>query len=180
MRKNIYWKNIASGLTLKQCEKAFNNRTWCGTLYDSIMIVNGDHKLEYDKTDFMQEKFTFDEATNSNWAIFVPDYEEENNLHEIRELVKTANCLYGVTFAKIDNMSIEDIWQKICTDLIKDKDVQMKAIKAFLQYVYETKNGKKPNLIKATHMRIKTTWDPKDVIVCQSDCVWHYQQSYFR
>ena len=169
MRKNIYWRNIAYGLTLKDCQHAFYNRAWQGTLYDTIMIAHGDHKLEYGKTNFMLEKFTFDEATDSNWSIFVPDYEEEKNLQEIRELIKTANCLYGVTFEKIDNMSIGDIWQLICSQLIESKDVQMKTIKAFLQYVYETKNGKKPKFIKATHVRIKTTWDPKDEIVCPID-----------
>jgi hypothetical protein len=84
MKKTIYWRNIAYGLTLKDCQQAFYNRAWQGTLYDTIMIAHGDHKLEYGKTNFMLEKFTFDEATDSNWSIFVPDYEEEKALSELR------------------------------------------------------------------------------------------------
>ena len=136
MRKNIYWKNIAYGLTLKDCQQAFYNRAWQGTLYDTIMIAHGDHKLEYGKTNFMLEKFTFDEATDSNWSIFVPNYEEEKALSDLREQVKNCNCT-GVSFAKIDHMSIEEIW-----DIIEhkfDKETKLKMITLYIDNIYLNK-----------------------------------------
>ena len=136
MKKTIYWRNIAYDLTLKDCEQAFYNRAWKGTLYDTIMIAHGDHKLEYGKTNFMLEKFTFDEATDSNWSIFVPDYEEEKALSELREQVKNCNCT-GVSFAKIDHMSIEEIW-----DIIEhkfDKETKLKMITLYIDNIYLNK-----------------------------------------
>ena len=136
MKNTIYWRNIAYGLTLKDCQQAFYNRAWQGTLYDTIMIAHGDHKLEYGKTNFMLEKFTFDEATDSNWSIFVPDYEEEKALSELREQVKNCNCT-GVSFAKIDHMSIEEIW-----DIIEhkfDKETKLKMITLYIDNIYLNK-----------------------------------------
>lgn len=136
MKKTIYWQNIAYGLTLKDCQQAFYNRAWQGTLYDTIMIAHGDHKLEYGKTNFMLEKFTFDEATDSNWSIFVPDYEEEKALSALREQVKNCNCT-GVSYAKIDHMSIEEIW-----DIIEhkfDKETKLKMITLYIDNIYLTK-----------------------------------------
>ena len=136
MKKTIYWRNIAYGLTLKDCQQAFYNRAWQGTLYDTIMIAHGDHKLEYGKTNFMLEKFTFDEATDSNWSIFVPNYEEEKALSDLREQVKNCNCT-GVSFAKIDHMSIEEIW-----DIIEhkfDKETKLKMITLYIDNIYLNK-----------------------------------------
>lgn len=136
MKKTIYWRNIAYGLTLKDCQQAFYNRAWQGTLYDTIMIAHGDHKLEYGKTNFMLEKFTFDEATDSNWSIFVPDYEEEKALSELREQVKNCNCT-GVSFAKIDHMSIEEIWNIIEHKF--DKETKLKMITLYIDNIYLNK-----------------------------------------
>ena len=136
MKNTIYWRNIAYGLTLKDCQQAFYNRAWQGTLYDTIMIAHGDHKLEYGKTNFMLEKFTFDEATDSNWSIFVPDYEEEKALSELREQVKNCNCT-GVSFAKIDHMSIEEIWNIIEHKF--DKETKLKMITLYIDNIYLNK-----------------------------------------
>ena len=136
MKKTIYWRNIAYGLTLKDCQQAFHNRAWQGTLYDTIMIAHGDHKLEYGKTNFMLEKFTFDEATDSNWSIFVPDYEQEQTLIDLRERIKNTNCT-GISFAKIDHMSIEEIW-----DIIEhkfDKETKLKMITLYIDNIYLNK-----------------------------------------
>ena len=133
MKKTIYWRNIAYGLTLKDCQQAFYNRAWQGTLYDTIMIAHGDHKLEYGKTNFMLEKFTFDEATDSNWSIFVPDYEQEQTLIDLRERIKNANCT-GISFAKIDHMSIEELWKAVESKF--DKETMVKMITLFIDNVY--------------------------------------------
>lgn len=133
MKKTIYWRNIAYGLTLKDCQQAFHNRAWQGTLYDTIMIAHGDHKLEYGKANFMLEKFTFDEATDSNWSIFVPDYEQEQTLIDLRERIKNTNCT-GISFAKIDHMSIEEIWKAVENKF--DKETMVKMITLFIDNVY--------------------------------------------
>ena len=137
MKKTIYWKKIADGLTLQQCEQAFYNRAWKGTLYDNIMIVNpGEHAMEFGKHNFSTEKFSYSDVTSNRWEIHVPDYESEKTLNELRETVKNVNCT-GLSFAKIDHMSVEEIWDAIENKF--DKDTKLKMITLFIDNVYLNK-----------------------------------------
>ena len=133
MKKTIYWKKIADNLKLEDCDGAFHNRAYKGTLYDNIRISNGKHTLEFGKNNFSTELFTLPEMTTANWAIYVPDYEQEQTLTDLRERIKNANCT-GITFAKIDHMSIEEIWKAVERKF--DKETMVKMITLFIDNVY--------------------------------------------
>jgi RecG-like helicase len=107
--------------------------------------------MEFGKTNMLTEKFTFAESTEECWSIYVPDYEEEKLLHEIRELIKRDNCL-GVSFAKIDNMTIKDMWDIINNKL--DKENQALLIKLYIQNLYH-----KQKFHKHTKVIVHPDWD---------------------
>ena len=67
--------------------------------------------------------FNLDEI-NGTWEILIPDNDQEEKNEKIRNLVKNSNCS-GLTHAKIDNMTIDEIWKTISDSLTTDKKYRM-------------------------------------------------------
>ena len=67
--------------------------------------------------------FKPDEIDN-NWLVLVPDTDEEAKNEKIRNLMKDS-CASGLKHEKIDNMTIDEIWQHISTHMDKDQKYRM-------------------------------------------------------
>jgi hypothetical protein len=68
--------------------------------------------------------------------VFIPDNDEEEKNEKIRNYLKGTNCT-GLKHQKIDNMTIEEIWEHISNTMDKDKKYRM------LLYYFENNIYKK-------------------------------------
>ena len=83
------------------------------------------------------ESFTIDEI-EKKWSILVPDNDEEAKNNKVRKLVKDSNCS-GLSYDKIDNMTIKELWKHIESHLDADKMYRMLLL-YYKEKVYKDNN----------------------------------------
>lgn len=85
------------------------------------------------------EQLTVDEIINP-WIILIVDTEAEKKTTEIRALLKNVSCS-GYSWAKIDHMSIDDIWQYVVETVNDDEIKKYKLLKYYFEEnIYRKKN----------------------------------------
>lgn len=65
------------------------------------------------------EVFRADEIEN-DWLLLVPDTDKESKCEKIREMAKSSNWL-GESYARIDNMTIEEMFERVSNKIDDDK-----------------------------------------------------------
>ena len=127
------WKSVLENLPL---EAALNILQ-----IQKLKGYEGPFAIKHNKTGKFIEQYKWDisfsplEITN-DWMVFIPDNDEEEKNEKIRNYLKGTNCT-GLKHQKIDNMTIEEIWEHISNTMDKDKKYRM------LLYYFENNIYKK-------------------------------------
>lgn len=106
------WKPMLNGLSLSEAIKMFKSRTIDGKQYDIVAIRLGYKILQTDAYNIDESMFSVKEITCNNWEIMIPDDGMEVLTNKLRKIVKEEH-FSGLNFDKIDNMSIDELWQHI-------------------------------------------------------------------
>jgi len=73
------------------------------------------------------------EATSNKWEIIIPDDAAEEKTNKLRQMLKDKNFT-GLRYDKIDNMSIEEMWNAIIEQMSRlDKDNKYRIAKSIIE-----------------------------------------------
>jgi hypothetical protein len=73
------------------------------------------------------------EATSNKWEIIIPDDAAEEKTNKLRQMLKDKNFT-GLRYDKIDNMSIEEMWNAIIEQMSRlDKDNKYRIAKNIIE-----------------------------------------------
>ena len=73
------------------------------------------------------------EATSNKWEIVIPDDAAEEKTNKLRQMLKDKNFT-GLRYDKIDNMSIEEMWNAIIEQMSRlDKDNKYRIAKNIIE-----------------------------------------------
>jgi len=112
MKKVKHWTIYKDNVSLADALDVLKN----GTIGDAktVAIQNNHTERFYDTYSY---DMIFKPADfNNDWMILVPDTDKEEMCEKIRKMCKEINCT-GLAYAKIDNMSLEQIWEHVSGSL---------------------------------------------------------------
>ena len=114
MRKKVIknWKVVIPNLDSVTAFKIFNNRVIDGKLYNIVGLRLGHRAFQSDINSLDNESFSSKEILSDKWEIMLPDDEMETILYKMRDMYKEEN-FSGLSFDKIDNMSISDLYHAL-------------------------------------------------------------------
>lgn len=114
MRKKVIknWKVIIPNLDSVTAFKIFKNRPIDGKLYDIVGLRLGWRAFQSDINSLDNESFSSNEILSDKWEIMLPDDEMETILYKMRDMYKEEH-FSGLSFDKIDNMSISDLYHAL-------------------------------------------------------------------
>lgn len=73
------------------------------------------------------------EATSNKWEIIIPDDAAEEKTNKLRQMLKDKNFT-GLRYDKIDNMSIDEMWNAIIEQMSRlDKDNKYRIAKSIIE-----------------------------------------------
>lgn len=73
------------------------------------------------------------EATSNKWEIIIPDDAAEEKTNKLRQMLKNDHFT-GLRYEKIDNMSIEEMWNEVMHILNNlDKDTKYRLLKHIIE-----------------------------------------------
>lgn len=122
MRKKVIknWKVVMSNLDSVTAFKIFKNRIIDGKLYDIVGLRLGWRAFQSDINSLDDESFSSKEILSDKWEIMLPDDEMEKILYKMRDMYKEEH-FSGLSFDKIDNMSISDLFHAL-VDIMSSLD----------------------------------------------------------
>lgn len=129
------WKPIAYGVSTADAVNVL-----CTQKYEKY---EGPFAIQSEKTMRMilvydgQEHINIKEA-GSPWVILVPDTSKEERDNKVRQMLKDTNCT-RLKYDKIDNMTLDEMWDHINDHLDEDKKYKM------IKYFCEAQIYKKTN-----------------------------------
>ena len=127
-----YWKTVKGGLDLQTALNMYRTQEIEGHRYDYLSIKLGYQIFEPGYLS-KYEKFTIDEALSNNWELVVPDDAAEEKTNKLRQMLKDKNFT-GLRYDKIDNMSIEEIFNEILNIMNNlDKDNKYRIAKHIIE-----------------------------------------------
>lgn len=114
MRKKVIknWKVVMSNLDSVTAFKIFKNRIIDNKLYDIVGLRLGWRAFQSDINSLDDESFSSKEILSDKWEIMLPDDEMEKILYKMRDMYKEEH-FSGLSFDKIDNMSISDLYHAL-------------------------------------------------------------------
>ena len=122
------WKVVKTGLSFMEASKIFQEQKLDGKPVENVSIRIGHRHFIKDElygfNGFTNETFRPAEILENNWVALVPDTDEELKCEKVRQMVKDSNCS-GLTYDKLDNMTIEEIWKHLCNKMSKDQIYRM-------------------------------------------------------
>ena len=137
MKKVKNWKIIESGLSLSEAIEIYNKQSYKD--YKKPFAIKSEvssYLISPDTEGYLNNvKLTVYESI-STWNLLAIDDDREDKNNKIIELAKESNCT-GWTHAKLEHMSIEDIFNGVCQTL--DNDMKYK----LLLYYFNNKIYKK-------------------------------------
>lgn len=118
MKKKVIknWKVVIPNLDSVTAFKIFNNRIIDDKLQDIVGLRLGWRTFQSDINSLVNENFTSEEVLSEKWQILLPDDDMEKILSNMRELYKNEHFL-GLTYDKIDNMSISDLYYALIDNM---------------------------------------------------------------
>lgn len=118
MRKKVIknWKVVISNLDSVTAFKIFKNRVIDGKLYDIVGLRLGHRAFQSDINSLDNESFSSKEILSDKWEIMLPDDDMEKILYKMRDMYKEEH-FSGLSFDKIDNMSISDLYYALIDNM---------------------------------------------------------------
>ena len=107
------WKVIDTKLDSITAFKVFKNRVYEDKRYDVMGIRLGWKTFQSGLDNLDNAQFTAHEILSNNWELLIPDNDMESILEKMRQMYKDEHLGDGLNYRKIDNMSIEDLWNHL-------------------------------------------------------------------
>lgn len=106
------WKIIKNNLDFMTAYNLYKTQVIDDKFYPIIGLRLGIKYFQSGLHNIDEAMFSPREATSNKWQIIVPDDEFEEKTNKLRQLLKDKNFT-GLRYDKIDNMSIEEMWDAI-------------------------------------------------------------------
>lgn len=138
MKRN--WKVYRDYVTTKEALKVLCEQAYYESEVPAPFAIQS-QKSERIITEYLDNStITIDEAVNP-WRILIIDTELEKKTIEIRGLLKNVSCS-GYSWQKIDNMSLDDIWEYVSEVIARDDKKKYKILKYYFENnIYRKKNN---------------------------------------
>ena len=119
MKKIRNWKVIAEGIDTQKAIDILRNQEYQN--FQGPFAVQSCSK-QYDSWSY-EMQFSLNEVLKT-WKVLVPDTDEEAKNEKIRQMVKDSNCS-GLSYDKIDNMTIRELFKHIVNRVSDDQMYRM-------------------------------------------------------
>ena len=119
MKKIRNWKIIADKINIMDALNILMNQKYEN--YTGPFAIQSYCK-QYDSWG-LDMNFSTNEAIKP-WKVLVPDTDEEAKNEKIRQMVKDSNCS-GLSYDKIDNMTIRELFKHIVNHVSEDQMYRM-------------------------------------------------------
>ena len=128
------WKVLKDNLDFNLAYNLFKKQKVDGIDYPIIglrlgstqFFQSGYHNIE-------DGRFAPWEAASSSWEILIPDDAAEEKTNKLRQMLKDKNFT-GLRYDKIDNMSIDEMWNAIIEQMSRlDKDNKYRIAKNIIE-----------------------------------------------
>lgn len=106
------WKVVQTNVSLSGAIKMFKTRVVNGQQYDVIGIRCINKLLQTGLNNIDEYPFSAKDITCDSWEILIPDDSMEALTNKLRNIVKEEH-FSGLNYDKIDNMSIDELWEHI-------------------------------------------------------------------
>jgi hypothetical protein len=129
-KKYKYWVIISPiSITLTDAYKYLEEHP-----EDDIAVKHEDSSEIYTLEDLRDKntKISVCQTMSEKWQIIQPDYAREGKLTETRERIKRIAHYYKLSKNKIDNMSIDEIWDYVNQQFVKKNDEAIYGIINFM------------------------------------------------
>ena len=128
------WKTVKSDLDFNLAYNLYKSHKVDGVEYPIIGLRLGVSKVFQSGLHNIDEAmFSPREATSNKWEIIIPDDAAEEKTNKLRQMLKDDHFT-GLRYEKIDNMSIEDIWNEVMNILNRlDKDTKYRLLKHIIE-----------------------------------------------
>ena len=128
------WKAVKSDLDFNLAYNLYKSHKVDGVEYPIIGLRLGVSKFFQSGLHNIDEAmFSPREATSNKWEIIIPDDAAEEKTNKLRQMLKDDHFT-GLRYEKIDNMSIEDIWNEVMNILNRlDKDTKYRLLKHIIE-----------------------------------------------
>ena len=135
------WKVVKSGLSFTEAAEIYENQTLDGKPVENVSIRIGNKQYIkdpiYGVANFTSERFYPKEFASHCWEALIPDTDEEERCEKVRTLMKNS-CCSCLTNARIDNLTIEEMYDWISSHLNKDQKYRM-LLAYYDKMIYKTK-----------------------------------------
>ena len=128
------WKTVKSDLDFNLAYNLYKSHKVDGVEYPIIGLRLGVSKVFQSGLHNIDEAmFSLREVTSNKWEIIIPDDAAEEKTNKLRQMLKDDHFT-GLRYEKIDNMSIEDIWNEVMNILNRlDKDTKYRLLKHIIE-----------------------------------------------
>jgi hypothetical protein len=103
------WKVVRNGLDSVTAFNMFKAQAIQGTGYDLLAIRLHGRVFQPGIVDIDREQFIAKDILSNDWEAIIPDDDMEEILEKMRDMFKEEH-IGNLTYQKIDNMSINDLW----------------------------------------------------------------------
>ena len=135
------WKVIKSGLSFAEAAKMFKEQKIEKIPFENVSIRLGRKQYIkdpiYGTSEFDNDSFHQSAFFSTDWEVLVPDTDEEARCEKVRELMKNS-CCSGLKNDKIDNLTIDEMYDHISSRLDKDQKYRM-LLAYYDKMIYKTK-----------------------------------------
>lgn len=129
MSKVRNWQIIRSDVNIAEALEILGNQEMKPYGHGIFAIQHSKTRRLLDDRNIKNEQISVQECDNK-WMILMPNTDLENKNYKIRELIKSTNAS-GLTYDKIDNMTIDELWSHIIRSLNTDQKYRM--IKLYIE-----------------------------------------------
>lgn len=128
------WKAVKSDLDFNLAYNLYKSHKVDGVEYPIIGLRLGVSKFFQSGLHNIDDAmFSPREVTSNKWEIIIPDDAAEEKTNKLRQMLKDDHFT-GLRYEKIDNMSIEDIWNEVMNILNRfDKDTKYRLLKHIIE-----------------------------------------------
>ena len=114
------WKVVRNGLDSVTAFNMFKAQAIQGTGYDLLAIRLHGRVFQPGIVDIDKEQFIAKDILSNDWEAIIPDDDMEEILEKMRNMFKEEH-IGNLTYQKIENMSINDLWVEL-SDILYNLD----------------------------------------------------------
>ena len=134
MRRIRNWKTIKDNLDFNLAFNLYKSHKIDGVDYPIIGLRLYNTQFIQSGVDIINDiKLSPNEAISNKWEIVIPDDAAEEKTNKLRQMLKDKNFT-GLRYDKIDNMSIDEMWNVIIEQMSRlDKDNKYRIAKHIIE-----------------------------------------------